>query len=1144
MTPQTQPLLLQFSLAMLLAVTASADIDFNRDIRPVLSNNCIACHGPDEKKIKADLSLDSLAGATKDLGGYAAIVPGDVDESELIARIIHEDEEERMPPADKGKRLGQEEIDLLKRWIAQGAKYDRHWSYQVPKRPERPKVNHSSWSQTHADEFVLARLERHGLKPSPGTDRWNLARRAAIDLTGLPPTPEEAAAFVNDKSEDAYSKYIDLLLAKPSYGEHWARQWLDLARYADSAGYADDPPRTIWAYRDWVIRALNANMPFDQFSIEQLAGDLLENPSNDQLVATAFHRNTLTNNEGGTNDEEFRNVAVIDRVNTTMQTWMGTTMTCAQCHNHKYDPISQNEFFQLLAFFNNTEDADRRNEAPLAQVFTPEQRIQEAGIRRQIGELKAELVINTPDLAGEQKKWETDFAIPLLWSKVQPAEVSASNGATLTIDPKGVIQAGGATPDKSVYTVEFPVVDEIAALRLDLIPVDGAVGRQDNVVINRITATHVPPDSAAGVGGRIVRVELPGNDKFLHLAEVQVFSGDRNVALQGKASQISTDFDGPASLAIDGNTNGVYTARSTSHTAAGRDPWWEIDLGGAHNIDRVVVWNRTDGETADRLAGYRVSILDGSRRTIWKQEPRETPKPSAEFTTSGARPVIFVAASADFAQDKFPASALLNSKLDPGKGWALSPRHDSRPHLLLLPDGPIPSGGRLRLVIHQESSWPRTSMAKFGLSTTRDPGAGPRIRMPAEVRKALGSVARNDEQKELIGNFYRSIAPATAEAQKRLKDLEQQLAALKPSTTVPIMRDLPATQRRKTHVQIRGNYKRKAEEVSEGVPSTFHPLPEGAPRNRLALARWIMNPQNPLTVRVIVNRQWEALYGTGLVSTSEEFGSQGDYPSHPQLLDWLSVELLESGWNMKKFHKLLVSMSTYRQSSRVTPELLEADPFNRLFTRGPRQRLSAEMVRDQALFIGGLLSARMHGPPTRPPRPKLGLRAAFGGSTDWNDSTGEDRYRRGIYTEWRRSMPYPSMATFDAPTREVCTVRRSQTNTPLQALVTLNDPVYIEAAQALARRAVKEAGPDDPGRIADHMFQLALVRPAKAAELTPLTEFYKDAYKAFLKDTASARALATEPIGAPEKGSDLISLAAWTAVANVVLNLDEIFQKP
>ncbi|MFP6895754.1 MAG: DUF1553 domain-containing protein [Roseibacillus sp.] len=1120
-------------------------IDFNRDIRPILSNNCLACHGPDEAKRKAKLRLDSHAGAIADLGGYAAVVPGDLEASELIARITEPDEEERMPPKSKGPRLSPTEIDLLKRWVAQGGNYARHWSYEIPTRPALPKVTKLSWVENPIDQFILSHHEARKLVPSSRADRWTLARRASTDLTGLPPSPEEAAAFVNDKSADAFSRYVDRLLGKPTYGEHWARLWLDLARYADSAGYADDPRRTIWGYRDWVIRAINVNMPFDQFTIEQLAGDLLEAPSNDQLVATAFHRNTLTNSEGGTNDEEFRNAAVIDRVNTTMQTWMGTTIACAQCHTHKYDPITQHEFFQFSAFFNSTEDADRKNETPIVQVYTPEQRQQEAKLREEAGSLRAELTIDSSELAKEQKSWEQEVSIPLLWNALKPGRATATNGTTLTIDNSGSVTAGGKNPAKSVYTLEVPLSKPLHALRLDALTVNGKVSRGDNLVISKIAATYLPPNSSRGVRGRYVRVELPGAGKFLHLAEVEVFSGSDNVARQGVASQISTGFNGPARLAIDGNTNGDFNgAKSTSHTAEGNDPWWEVDLGGLKEIDRVMIWNRTDGGTQSRLAGYKVAILDANRRPVWEQTPQGVPSPSKGFATSGARPINFIAASADFAQDKFGAPSVLTSKVDPGKGWAVAPRFDKRHHLLLLLDQPLPAGGSIVLQIHHESNWPMTTLAKFGLSSTTGSSAAARIRMPAEVRQALASLSPTAAQKEALGNFYRTIAPATAGTQKRLAEIERLIAAIKPATTVPVMRDLAPNKKRKTHVQIRGDYKVKSDEVSEGTPKAFHPLPEGAPLNRLTLAKWIVSRQNPLTARVIANRQWEAIFGTGIVATSEEFGSQGEFPSHPALLDWLAVELMESGWDLKHLHKLIVTSATYQQSSRVTPELLEADPFNHLLTRGPRQRLSAEMIRDQALFAAGLLSKKMYGPPTRPPRPKLGLKAAFGGSTDWTDSEGEDRYRRGVYTEWRRSMPYPSMATFDAPNREVCTVRRSQTNTPLQALVTLNDPVYVEAAQALARRAVKESADKDPNAIASRILQLALVRPAKPEELAPLTEFYQQAYQTFLADPQSAAALATEPLGKPADGADLIALAAWTAVANVALNLDEIIQKP
>jgi hypothetical protein len=683
-----------------------------------------------------------------------------------------------MPPRKTGKKLTPQEIDLLTRWVKQGAPYAAHWAYVKPVRPPLPRLrNPQVTARNPIDHFLLARLEAEGLKPAPEADRYALVRRVSLDLTGLPPTPEEADAFVNDRSPDAYEKLVDRLLNKPAYGEHWARMWLDLARYADSAGYADDPPRTIWAYRDYVIRSFNANKPFDQFTVEQFAGDLLPSPTEEQLIATAFHRNTLTNSEGGTNDEEFRSVAIVDRVNTTLTVWMGISIACAQCHTHKFDPISQKEYFQVFAILNNTEDADRRDESPLLSLWSEGQRQQRAKLHQEI-------------------------------------------------------------------------------------------------------------------------------------------------------------------------------------------------------------------------------------------------------------------AAAEQALKQAPAA----------------------------------------------------------------------------------------EQPKL---------------REKVAALQKQLAGMKPETTAPIMRELTGAQRRKTRIQLRGNFLQLGEEVSEGVPAAFHPLPQGARRDRLALARWLVDDDNPLTARVIANRYWEQIFGVGLVRSSEEFGSQGELPSHPELLDWLATELVRQQWDLKRFLKLLVTSAAYRQSSRVTADLFERDPDNRLLARGPRVRLSAEMVRDHALFVGGLLSDRVGGPSVKPPQPALGISAAFGGSIDWKTSEGKDRYRRGLYTEWRRSNPYPSMATFDAPNREVCTVRRNRTNTPLQALVTLNDTVYVEAAQALARRMAGAA----PVEKARHGFRLCLARPPSEQELARLLRLYEEARAEFAQDAGKAKDVATKPLGPAPEGADVVELASWTVVANVLLNLDEMFLK-
>ncbi len=778
--------------------THAAAPSFTRDIKPLLSERCIRCHGPDAEERQGGgedgLRLDTAEGATADLGGYAALVAGKPEESELLARLTTSDPDLRMPPPDAGPAFSEEEVATIREWIAAGADYQPHWSYVPPVRPPLPSVQNESWVRTPIDRFVLARLEAEGVTPQQQADRATLARRLALDLTGLPIAPEDVDAFLADPSSDAVEQLVDRLLAHEGYGEHMARQWLDLARYADSAGYADDPPRTIWAYRDWVVQAFDANMPFDEFTIKQLAGDLLPDATLDDQIATAFHRNTLTNSEGGTIDEEFRSVAIVDRVNTTLSTWMGTTIACAQCHSHKYDPISQEEFFQVYAVFNNTADADRRDEAPVVAV-----------------------------------------------------------------------------------------------------------------------------------------------------------------------------------------------------------PWEPVDA---------------------------------------QRAPLE-----AEI---------------------------------------------------------------------------------------------------AEITRGIPELAKPADQQP----------PEFRPARTLLEERRKQLAAV-PRPTVPVLAELTGDKRRVTSLQYRGNWQDLGPEVSEGVPAVFETaaVAEADEINRLVLARWLVDPANPLTARVVVNRLWERFFGIGIVATSEEFGSQGELPGHPELLDWLAVELIDRDWDLKAIIRLIVTSSVYRQRSQAPAELVEQDPENRLLARGPRVRLSAEEIRDQALAAAGLLSSKKGGPSVNPPQPSLGLSAAFGGGIDWQPSTGEDRYRRGLYTTWRRSNPYPSMATFDAPNREVCTVRRPSTNTPLQALVTLNDPVYVEAAQALARRMVAEtpgvAGQPGWGE-AQRGFRLVLGRQPSDAELSRLVALYDEALAGFEQAPEDAMAVATDPLGPlpDDLANQAPRLAAWTVVANVILNLDEAFMCP
>jgi len=1149
------------ALAILLAgaVAPAADaparpIDFNREIRPILSNHCFQCHGPDARKRKGvttPLRLDNEEGAFADLGGYAAIVRGNPEESELIQRVISTDPTEAMPPPAHGKKPSAQEVELLTEWVRRGAPYARHWAYVPPTRLPPPEVRVPARAKTAIDRFLLARLDREGLSPAPEADRPALIRRVALDLTGLPPTPEEVDAFASDTGPDAYEKLVDRLLDRPAYGEHWARMWLDLARYADSSGYADDPARTIWAYRDYVIRSFNANKPFDQFTIEQIAGDLLPGPTDEQFVATAFHRNTPTNNEGGTNDEEFRNVAVVDRVNTTMAVWMGTTIACAQCHDHKYDPLSQKEYFQFFAFFNNTGDADRGDDSPILPLESAEQRQQKAAREAEIARLQTALRTPTPELLAGQARWEAGYAAGLPWQPLKPGGLKSQNGAKLAAleDLSVKAEPGGKT---DVYTVESRWDGRrLAALRLETLPDDALPGKGPgnaggNFVVSRVLAAITPPDGVRPAG-RYVRVDLPGSPKILSLAEVQVFRGAENVATRGAASQSSTAFDGPAPLAIDGDTDGRYfEAKSTTHTESPGDPWWEVDLKAAGPIDRIVVWNRTDGNLQGRLAGARVTLLDEARKAVWTQAIAEAPQSSAELSPSGVRAVTFASAFADYSQPMFAAAGVIDNKDVANQGWAVGGQ-PGKPHALtLIPATPIdvPPGSTLTVTIEQRSRHEGHTIGKFRLAASEDERAGEFARTPADVLASLTAdpASRTDTQRaELTRHYLAAVAPELKATRERLAALKQLQADTKPATTVPVFRELAGGARRPTRVQRRGNYLDLGEAVTEGVPAAFPPLPAGAPRDRLALAHWLVDGANPLTARVVVNRYWEQVFGAGLVPTSEEFGTQGEPPTHPELLDWLATELVAQGWDLKRFLKLLVTSAAYRQDSRVAPELLRLDPDNLLLARGPRFRLPAETIRDQALAVAGLLSPKLYGPPVKPPQPASGLSAAFGGGIDWQTSPGEDKYRRALYTTWRRSNLYPSMATFDAPSREVCTVRRTRTNTPLQALVTLNDPVYVEAAQALARR-IGRGGEPIAAKVRAGV-RLCLAREPSDAERDRLVKLYQAAYDQFSADKDRARALATDPLGPAPEGANLAELAAWTVVGNVLLNLDETLMK-
>lgn len=1167
-------LLLIVSSPIALCQTADpTKIDFNTQIRPILSNRCFACHGPDEETVESGLRLDLFESATAAAdSGKKAILPGDSESSEMIHRILSQDEGIRMPPPRFGDRLTPKEVDLLKRWIDSGAKFTKHWSYELIQAPSTPEVQQASpgptekldladWSSNPIDRHLLARMQLKGIVPSAQADPTTLLRRLSLDLTGLPPTLDELDAFLNDQSPLAYERLVDRLLTSPAYGEHWGRRWLDLARYADSAGYADDPARTIWAYRDWVVRAMNANMPFDQFTIEQLAGDLLDNPTPDQLVATAFHRNTLTNNEGGTNDEEFRNVAIVDRVNTTMAVWMGVTMGCAQCHSHKYDPITQKEYFQVFSIFNQTEDADRGDESPTYAWYSPEQRAQKADLETRIQSLESQLESPDPSLATSQLAWEKRLLNAPQWIAPNPASASTRSGDLAKALEDGSIQVESKA-DNDAILVEIPLPNDwtperLRGVRIETVPdpslPNSGVSHGDgNIVLSSLSASLVQePRSRAN--GRFVRVDLPGREKILSLAEVQIFDGQKNVAQGGKATQSSEILGGAASRAIDGNTSGKWENNSVTHTNTSDSPWWEVDLGSSHPVDRIALFNRVDGGVGNRLSGAIIQLLDENRKEVWRStigqaeaEHQLNLEQQAAWTTRYAH--------ADYEQGGFPAAHAIDN--DPKTGWAIGGSLDKAHALTVAGAGTAPSTPAsgapwvLRLQLGFDSPHKRLILSRFRVAITDDENLSDALKTPANILEWVRSTERTDEQKNsLHRHFVRDVAPERNELRESLAKTRQTLADLKPITSVPVLRELAKQRQRTTKIQLRGNYKVTGEEVSPGIPSIFGYQPEpSSPTSvdRLSFAKWLVSNRNPLTARVLANRTWEHLFGVGIVRTSEEFGSQGDLPVYPELLDHLASEFMSSGWDMKELIRTIVLSNAYKQSSGVTPEAFEVDPENTQVARGPRFRVAAEQVRDMALASAGLLTSKFYGPPTRPPQPSMGLSAAFGSRTDWETSTGEDRYRRAIYTQWRRSNPYPSMTTFDAPTREVCVLKRDRTNTPLQALVTLNDPVYIEAAQGLARRvAVYEKGQlaEDRSKL-ERMFQLVLTRKPSDAELQSMLKLLQ-ASREDLKDrTEQALKLATDPIGKMPEGIAPEELASWVLVGNILLNLDEFLMTP
>jgi hypothetical protein len=1129
-------------------------VDFSRDIRPILSKNCFACHGPDSGSRVSKLRLDRREFATKPhKKDKTAIVPGRLEESELVRRITASDESDRMPPAESGKRLRSQEIETLKQWIGQGAPYADHWAFVKPVAQPLPSVQHTAWARNPIDCFVLARMEQAGLTQSPEADKFVLFRRASLDLRGLPPTKSEIEEFAADSSANAYERAIDRLLADPRFGERWARMWLDLARYADSAGYGSDPLRpNMWRYRDWVIDAFNGNLPYDQFTLEQIAGDLLPHASIDQKIATAFHRNTMTNTEGGTDREEFRVAAVKDRVDTTLQVWMGLTMGCAKCHSHKYDPITNKEYYQFYAFFNQTADTDQPDESPTMPVPSVTIQAQLDQINGKIAALRGKLNAPTSELEVAQAKWEAELQTDSEWAVLMPLYAESAAGATISkLDDQSLLVLGpNVTKDSYSVTVKTDL-QEVTALRLEAVPDQalpaGGSGRSGD---GSFWLSHIGISALSGdsrpktVVGQFVRIEMPGPEKILSLAEVQVFSEEDNIARRGEARQSSTDFEGPANLAIDGNTDGDYfKAKSTTHTRSEANPWWELRLPNPRTINRIVIWNRMDSGLGFRLSNFRVLILDEDRTVMWQTNIADSPNPQRDVAVGGPQQVALSQAFADFTQDGIAVADVISAKSQAKGGWSVSPRQGESHALVIVPANSLvaSSSSLLTIKLDHGGKQPGQNLGRFRISATSDPRLLKRAKIPADIVRILDlpDPCRTLEQQETLANHYRSIAPLLQPVRDEISRLEKSRPVL---PALPVMVELPAEKRRETTVLVKGNFLNLGEKVEPAMPVALHPFPSDAALNRLGVARWLIDPENPLTARVAVNRLWAQLFGIGLVETEEDFGTQGELPSHPELLDWLALQYVRSGWDTKALLKLMVTSATYRQTSKIAPDQWAKDPRNRLLSRGPRFRLEAETVRDQALALSGLLSQKIGGPSVYPPQPPGLWQAAFNGQRTWATSTGEDRYRRGLYTFWRRTIPYPSMTTFDAPSREICISRRVRTNTPLQAFVTLNDPVYVEIAQALARRIVREGGTsvEDRSRFA---LQLCLGRPPTDEQLTEIVALFRSELEHYKVTEKAAQELATDPIGPVPSDMKADELAAWTVVANVLLNLDGVLTK-
>lgn len=1049
-----------WSCAARMGLAEDSRIEFNRDIRPILSDNCFSCHGPDEKTRHAGLRLDLFDSAKSKLdSGNVAITPGQPDQSEVIKRVTSTDPSMQMPPPDSTKHLTTEQKDLLARWIAQGAEYQKHWAFVTPKRPVVENTAHQVSGPI--DVLIRERLKRDGLSASGPATKEQLVRRATLDLNGTPPSIQEIDEFLQDESPDAFEKLVDRLQASPRYGERLTLDWLDAARFADTHGFNNDTSRSMWRWRDWAIEAYNANMPFDQFVTEQLAGDLLPNPSLDQQIATGFNRNHVINSEGGIIPEEYRVEYVADRVHTTATVFLGLSMGCARCHDHKFDPITQREFYEFFAFFNHLDEKGEAgrvgNAEPMIPAPTPVQQKHQASLRGVTESVDRAISDRITNRVAALAEWE---------SRLQDAVKPAA--------------------DEPVAMLRFPLNDGADDLVRDV----GQLGKDGKIV--------------------------------------------------GKVDRVAGKLD--RGLKFDGNTH--------------------IEVGDVASFERTAPFSICAWINAEnRDAGMVVARMDAG----------------ADFRGFGIQ-VSKGKLAASLNHRRTDNSIQVNTKNDiPLNDWK---------HVVVTYDGSSKAEG-LKLYIDghlQEAEIKSNQLTESTLTDKplrigRRSDDGPFKGLVDDVRvydaelsaAAIRTIADDDGLRDLMaikpdarsGDQLREIARLSlvrfdADYQsltQRRANLEQERQALeKQIPTAMVMKEMP--QPRQTFVLKRGQYDAPSDEVQPGVPASLPPFPANAPRNRLGLTQWLLDSDHPLTARVSVNRSWALFFGNGLVETVEDFGSQGQWPTHLDLLDWLAVEFSgsdggvtpanRSRWDVKRLHRLMVCSDTYRQSSRITAEQLERDPANKLLGRGPRFRLQAEAIRDNALAIAGLLSDHLGGPSVSPYQPAglwddVAVGADYEG-TSYKQDNGEGLFRRSMYTFWKRTCPPPGLNTFDAPEREFCLARRSRTNTPLQALVLLNDPTYLEAARKLAERAIREGDETVESRLI-HAFRLSVARQPSAKEIAALKKTYDQRLSYYQQDAEAAKSFLAVGESPRDESINPSELAAWTSVMSLILNLDEVITK-